>query len=412
MNSETCLIIGAGQAASQLAFSLRKEGWLGSITLLGAEAEAPYQKPVLSKEFLFSEKTADDIAIKSTGAYEKKAIHVHRHATVTKIDRATKQVTLSDGQQLHYDKLAICTGATPRHLTIAGYNKANIFYLNSFIDAQSLRSTIAVQQPKKAVIVGGGFIGLEIASSLRKLGIDVTLIETESRILARVSAPEISAYFTSLHQQAGVNIVLNTKVTAFKGGDTVSGVECDNGTHFDADLVLVGIGVTPNSMLAEDAKLDVNNGIVVDARGLTSDPDIVAAGDCTVQYHPQSGRHLRIESIQNAVFQAKKAAATLCQKTIPNEETPWFWSDQYQTKLQIAGLSLQYTHTIKRGTNDKFSLWYFDGEKLQAVDCINNPKDFLFAKKALTKHLPLDQNKLKAQDTPLEEACLTELEPL
>ncbi|GKQ97895.1 NAD(P)/FAD-dependent oxidoreductase [Aeromonas hydrophila] len=406
MSSETCLIIGAGQAASHLAFSLRKEGWLGPITMIGAESEAPYHKPVLSKEFLLSEKSIDDIMIRSSKAYKEKSIQVLNGARVMHIDRVNKQVRLSNGQQQRFDKLAICTGATPRLLNIEGHDKKNIFYLNNFQDAHQLRSTITRQKPKTACIIGGGFIGLELACCLRKLDVQVKLIETENRILSRVSAPEISEYFTAVHQQAGVEFLFNTKAIAFEGRDAVTSIRCDNGLSYNADLVIVGIGVTPNTQLAIDAKLNVNNGIVVNTNCVTSDSDIVSAGDCTIQYHPLSGSEIRMESIQNAMLQARKAAASLCNKLTPTEETPWFWSDQYQTKLQIAGLSLNYTHTIKRGSKDKFSLWYFANDQLKAVDCINLPKDFLFAKRVLTKNILIDQNRLKEQDTPLEAACL------
>jgi len=403
MNTSTCLIIGAGHAASQLAFSLRKEGWDGVIHIIAAEEFPLYQKPFLSKGYLSGDKALADIAIKKRTAYDKKDIEISQSLAVTHIDRKTQCITLSNGTIKSYDKLAICTGASARQLHIQGKEKNNIFYLNTLNDAQNIRQVIEHQTPKKAVIIGGGFIGLEVASSLRKKGIAVTIIESAQRVLARVSAPEISEYFTQLHQHNDVDIVTNKHVEHFIGNANIEGVRCTDGDIYSADIVIVGIGAVPNTTLAEQAKLNVKNGIVVDKFAVTNDPNIVAAGDCTIHNDTTNNLNIRIESVQNAMMQAKNAAAYLCNKTEHINELPWFWSDQYQSKLQIAGLNKGFTHTIYRGEKDKFSVWYFKHNNVIAVDCINDPKTFMFAKKAISHQLLINQTQLQNIDIQLSD---------
>ena len=408
MDQDTCLIIGAGQAASQLAFSLRKEGWQGGINIIGTEASIPYQKPTLSKGFLSGEKNIEEIAIKKAALYDKKDIELTSGTSVLAIDREAKQLTLANGEIRPYHKLAICTGASARQLNIEGKEKNNIFYLNTLSDAQGVKNFIDNGSSGSAVIIGGGFIGLEVASCLRKKGLKVTIIEAAERILARVSAPETSAYFTELHQDNGVEFVTGVQAERFVGDHDVAGVACNNGQVYEGDVVIVGIGVSPNTALAEAAGLAVDNGIVVNEFAVTSDPDIVAAGDCTVYHDSSNDSKRRVESIQNAMMQAKNAATYLCRGDKYLDELPWFWSDQYDAKLQIAGLNNSYTHTRCRNEADgkQFSLWYFNNERLLAVDCINHPKAFLFAKKAIVKNLQLDQAKIHDGETPLESLLL------
>lgn len=401
MYTGTCLIIGAGQAASQLAFSLRKEGWSGAINIIGAEELTLYQKPFLSKGYLLGDKEFEDIVIKKRSAYEKKEIEITSSVTVIDIDRESQQVKLSNNEVKSYQKLAICTGASARQLNIEGKEKNNIFYLNNFSDAQKIREITNNKTSKKAVIIGGGFIGLEVACCLRKKGIHVTIIESEDRILSRVSAPEISHYFTKLHEDNGVKFIKNKQVSSFVGNKSVEGVSCTDSEIYRADIVIVGIGAIPNTTLAEKAGLNVSNGIVVDKFSVTSDPNIVAAGDCSIYHNSTTGSKVRLESVQNAMAQAKNAASYICGNKKHFDEIPWFWSDQYQSKLQIAGLNKGFTHTICRGVNNKFSLWYFKNDYVIAVDCINNPKDFLFAKKAISKKLLMNQEQLHDINIPL-----------
>ncbi|NKC17353.1 NAD(P)/FAD-dependent oxidoreductase [Pseudoalteromonas galatheae] len=404
------LIIGAGQAASQLALSLRKEGWQGDITMLAVEATSLYQKPFLSKSYLTGEKSSDAIRIKPLTAYQKKGIEIIDNAHVRKLDRHKKQIELSNEQQLDYEKLAICSGATPRQLAIPGSDKQNIFYLNTLTDANLLKQFIAQHRPQSAVVVGGGFIGLEAASSLTKLGLNVTLLEHEERVLNRVCSKSVGKYLSEIQKENGVKILTHSKATEFTGGKKVEGVVTAAGLKVDCDLVLIGIGVQPNTHIAEQAELKVDNGIATDNNGLTNDPCIYAAGDCASQFSTDIGQYMRIESVQNAISTAKRIAAHACNQPEPKSELPWFWSDQFDTKLQIAGLASNYTHTIERVESNKLSLWYFSHEKLVATECINHPSAFIFAKQAIVKGLRLEQEKLQNSEYALADTVIKQSE--
>lgn len=383
--SHTCLIIGASHAGAQLANSLRKEGWHGPITLLGDEPLAPYHRPPLSKGLLTGEKTAEQLEIFKAPVYEKADIQCRLGVQVEAIDRHEKFITLAQGERLHYSKLALCTGARVRHLSIPGANLKGVHYLRTLADAQAIQA--AGKPGGNAVIVGGGYIGLETAASLRKLGMEVTVLEMMDRVLERVTAPELSAYYTQLHEKHGVRIITQAQAQALHGDQSVEQVICNNDLSLPADLVIIGIGVIPNTELAANAGLKVDNGIIVDELARTSDPDIVAAGDCT--FHPNNvlGYSLRLESVPNAMDQAKTAAATLCGHQKPYHALPWFWSDQYHAKLQIAGVNRGYDHVILRGdpAQDQFVAWYLQKDRILAADCINSPKEFMAAKKLIAQ---------------------------
>jgi len=338
--SQTCIIIGASHAAAQLAPSLRQQGWAGRILIVGDENYLPYHRPPLSKAFLSGEKDVDDILIRPSAAYAKHEIEFKLGTRAEKIDRAHKTVTLRGGEVLNYDKLALCTGSRVRTVTLPGTELAGIHYLRNIHDVDAIKAHVA--EGKRAVIVGGGYIGLETASVLRKLGMDVTVLEMAPRVLARVTAPELSEFYTRVHTDAGVDIKTGIAVTGLEGKQQVEAVTCADGSRFPANLVIIGVGIVPNVELAEAAGLTVNNGIVVDEFARTNDPDIVAAGD--VANHPNKlyNLRLRLESVPNAGEQAKSAAASICGKDVAYHALPWFWSDQYDLKLQIAGLSAGY----------------------------------------------------------------------
>ncbi|MGB3623900.1 MAG: FAD-dependent oxidoreductase [Ketobacter sp.] len=380
---KTCVIIGASHAGSQLANSVRKEGWEGRILMIGDEKAPPYHRPPLSKALLNGEKTADQLDIFKPTVYEKANVEMMLGVEVESIDRAKKQIKLDNKDVISYDKLALCTGARVRKLDIPGAHLDGVFYLRTLSDAQAIQQ--AVKPGAKAVIVGGGYIGLETAASLSKLGMNVTVLEMMNRVLERVTATELSTYYTKLHESHGVKIITDAQALALHGEGNVQQVMCNNNLMLDADMVIIGIGVIPNTELAEVAGLEVGNGIIVDHHASTTDPDIVAAGDCT--FHPNDGLgfQLRLESVPNAMEQAKTAAATICGNPKPYHALPWFWSDQYNIKLQIAGFNRGYDRVVVRGNpdDDQFVAWYMQGDKVLAADCINSPKEFMQAKKII-----------------------------
>ena len=400
--NQTCLIIGASHAGAQLAQSLRKEGWQGNITVIGDEEAYPYHRPPLSKALLMGEKTADQIDIFKAAVYEKANINFMLGTRVETLDRANQQITLTNGETLSYDKLALCTGARVRKLAIPGSELKGVHYLRTLADAQAIQAE--VKPGGRAVIVGGGYIGLETAASLRKLGMEVTVLEMMHRVLERVTAPELSDFYTELHTSHGVKIITDAQALELKGTDgRVSQVVCNNDLTLDADMAIIGIGVIPNTELAEAAGLEIENGVVVNEFACTSDPNILAAGDCT--FHPNNvlGFNLRLESVPNAMEQARTAAATICGNTKAYHALPWFWSDQYDIKLQIAGFNKGYDNVVLRGEPSvhQFVAWYLKGDKILAADCINSPKEFMLAKKLIGQQVSASQDQLADVDFDL-----------
>jgi 3-phenylpropionate/trans-cinnamate dioxygenase ferredoxin reductase component len=385
------VIVGTGHAAAQLASSLRQQNWQGEILLVGEESQAPYQRPPLSKDYLAGERTADNILIRPAAAYASHGVDLLTGRRVLSIDRTAKMVALEDGQQLSYQKLALCTGARARPASIRGVGSPGVFYLRTLADVDGIRANIS--PGKSAVIIGGGYIGLEAAAVLRGLGMAVTLLELEARVLSRVCASEVSTFYAEVHREEGVDIHTGVEVLSIENGDGIRVVVCADGSRFPADLIIIGVGVTPNVELAEACGLAIDNGILVDEFARTSDPDIVAAGDCTNHPNELLGRRVRLESVPNAVEQAKTAAGTLCDRPVPYQSYPWFWSDQYDLKLQIAGLSEGYDQVVLRGGKDRqrgFVAWYLRGGRLLAADCINRPKEFMVARQLLVRGLAVD----------------------
>lgn len=390
MQKLKAVIIGASHAAAQLSVSLRQEGWKGEIVMIGDEPHLPYHRPPLSKTFLSGDKSIQDLLIRPAEFYAKQQIDF-LHGPVVAIDRERKMLTLSDGSQMSYAKLAICTGARVRKLEIDGGELKGVHYVRNAADITAIQEQI--KSAKHAVMIGGGYIGLETAASLRKLGIQVSLLETSSRILQRVTAPELSEFYTRLHQTHGVKIYNHITVERILGTIQVEGVLCADGTMIPADFVIVGIGVQPNIELAQIAGIDVENGIVIDSYGQTNDLNIVAAGDCTSHFNSHYQRQLRLESVPNANEQAKIAAATLCGKFKAYNAIPWFWSNQYDIKLQIVGLNHGYDQLVIRGDiqgGNSFAAFYFKEKKLIAADCINCPLEFMISKKIITDNIQIN----------------------
>ncbi|MFV0276108.1 MAG: NAD(P)/FAD-dependent oxidoreductase, partial [Parahaliea sp.] len=403
----TCVVVGASHAAAQLAPALRKHGWIGRIVVVGDEPCLPYHRPPLSKTYLSGEKDFHDILIKHEAAYKKADVHFTLGVRAESIDRESRLLRLDNGEDLHYQKLALTVGASPRMIDLPGADKAGVYYLRNLRDVDGIRRHVGSQ--KKAVIIGGGYIGLETAAALRNAGLQVTVLEALPRVLARVTTEQISAFYTRIHQEEGVDVIVGASVSAIEGGQSVQAVICADGARHDADVVIIGVGVVPNTELAAAAGLEVGNGIVVDEYARTSDHDIVAAGDCTYHYNPIYERHLRLESVQNATDQANVAAATLCGQLEPYCALPWFWSDQYDLKLQIAGLSSGYDSVVVRGSTDhgrSFAAFYFAGPRLLAVDAVNRPQDFMLARRIIAGGQTLDLERLADESVPVKDLVI------
>ena len=386
------VIIGAGQAGVQTAESLRAGGYAGSITLLGDEPHGPYHRPPLSKAWLAGEMDGAQLVMRAPEMLARKQIELRTEVNVASIYRAARQVLLADGSALPYSGLVLATGSTPRSLPLPGGNAAGVHALRSREDADAIaqRLALCLQQQRPVVVIGGGFIGLEVAATARKKGLDVTVLEAAPRLLGRVLAPALSDWYAELHRSHGGKLVFDARIAALAtdSDHAVSGVRLADGSLLPAGLVVVGIGVHANDGLAQAAGLACERGIVVDACCRTSDPAIVAAGDCTAR-QLADGSLIRLESVQNATEQGKSAAAALLGQERPFTATPWFWSDQYDKKLQMAGLSGGADAWAIRGNmsgdmaGTSFSIYHFRAGKLIAVDSVNAAKDHLQARKLL-----------------------------
>jgi len=339
-----CVIIGASHTAAQLVASLRQFGWDGGITLIGDEPHVPYHHPPLSKDYLSDAKTADELFIRPEASYGAADVTLKLGVRVTKIDRAGKTITTDTDEVIAYDKLVLATGARVRKLPIDGAQLQGVFYLRDMTDVTAIKA--AIKTSTRAVIIGGGYIGLETAASLRKLGLEVNVLEAMPRILQRVTAPQLSEFYKRIHSEEGVDIFEDTIADKITKDDAGLVVTDKAGCHYGADFVIIGIGVIPNMELAKAAGLACGNGIVVNEFCQTSDDDIYAAGDVSWHYNIKYDRHLRLESVPNAIDQAKVVAGHMCNKAKAYDSLPWFWSDQYDLKLQIAGLSEGYDDLI------------------------------------------------------------------
>lgn len=401
--TQRCIIVGASHAAAQLAPALRQQGWDGEILMIGDEPYLPYHRPPLSKTFLTDEKSADSLALRPAAFYEKNGIEF-RPGRVVAIDRAQKRLTLEDGEQLGYDKLALCTGSRVRTLDLPGSDLEGVHYLRGIADLEGIKKHVG--RDKHAVIIGGGYIGLETASTFRKLGMHVVVLERAARILQRVTAPELSAFYTRVHGEEGVAIHTDMAVTGIVGNQHVETVACADGSEFPADLVVIGVGVLPNTELAEQAGIATDDGIRVDEFCATNDADIVAAGDCTNHFSKLYGRRIRLECVPNAHEQGKTAAVSICGGRKEYERLPWFWSDQYDFKLQIAGLSEGYDQVVVRGdphTGRSFAAFYLKEGRLIAADCVNRPQEFMLSKKIISGQREVDPKRLADESIAVKE---------
>lgn len=392
--------IGAGQAGAALAARLRSGGHAGPITLIGEEPILPYQRPPLSKGYLLGEMGADRLTLRSADFYAEQDIALRLGAPVSAIDPKARTVTLGT-ETIRYDDLVLTTGSVPRRLPAAiGGDLAGVYTVRTIADVDAERAEFS--PGRRLVIVGGGYIGLEAAAVAAKLGLDVTVLEMAPRILQRVAAPETSDYFRALHTAHGVKILESTGLERLLGeAGHVTAARLTDGREIPADFVIAGIGILPATQLAEAAGLVIENGIRTNSHGRTSDPHIWAAGDCAS--FPWRGGRLRLESVQNAIDQADLVADNILGADKDYVPMPWFWSDQYDCKLQIAGLNTGYDRIVTRGPDGAaVSFWYFKGDRLLAVDAMNDSRAYMVGKRLLETGRDVDAGAISNPATNLK----------
>jgi 3-phenylpropionate/trans-cinnamate dioxygenase ferredoxin reductase component len=400
----TILIVGGGQAGAQAIDTLRREGFSGRLVLVGDELELPYQRPPLSKKYLSGEMAADRLLFRHRSFYDEHRVELKLGRRAARLDAAARQVELADGEKLIYDRLLLCLGAESRRLTCPGATLQGVHYLRGLADVPPIQA--GFKPRARIVIIGGGYIGLETAATCRKMGCEVTVLEMADRIMNRVVAPSVSQYFAQEHRTNGVNIICDTRVVRLEGAARVERVVCADGSSHAADLVIVGVGAVATTELASEAGLACDNGVVVDEYCRTSDPSIFAAGDCTNHPSPRFGRRVRLESVDNAFEQAKTAALNMLDRPVAHDRVPWFWSDQFDNKLLIVGLSQDYDRQVLRGdpASRSFSVCYLKGRELLAVEAINHSKDYMAARKLIAERALLNPEKLADSGLALKEA--------
>jgi 3-phenylpropionate/trans-cinnamate dioxygenase ferredoxin reductase subunit len=398
------IIVGAGQGGGEAAQRLRQAGFQGDITLIGEEPVAPYQRPPLSKAYLKGELDMERLLLRPASLYVEERVSLLTKLRAVWIDRTNRKVRVEGGRELPYDALVLATGARPRKLPLVGADLEGVYLFRTAADVDAIRPHF--EAGKKLIVIGAGYIGLEVAAVARQLGLDVTVVETAVRPLARVTSPEVAGFFLDEHTRQGVRFVLGGQPALIKGTDRVTGVVLTDGAELPADIVVAGIGITPDVALAEQCGLSVNNGIVTDRHCRTSDPAIFAIGDCAARpmVHFEN-RMCRLESVHNAVEGAKIVAAVLTGGKDHVEEAPWFWSDQYDLKLQIAGLFQGYDHIAFRGVmpDRAFAAFYYKGDKLIAVDAVNKPAEYLGAKMLIQTGRTLPPAVLEDTSRPMKE---------
>ena len=402
------VIVGAGHAGGTAAAFLRQFGFAGAITVVGDESVAPYQRPPLSKAWLKGTIGADGLQVRPHDFYAEHAIALRLGVRVTAIDRAARRVALSDGTTLPYDRLILATGRRARRLPIPGADLAGVLELRTLADGERLRA--ALGPGRRLAVIGGGYVGLEAAATARELGAEVIVIEREARVLARVACDVLSGFFQDYHRARGVRFELATGVSAISGSDgTASGVILGDGREVAADAVLVGVGAIANDELAAAAGLDCQNGVAVDLQARTADPAIHAIGDCSRRPLPHYDRIGHLESVQNALEQARQAAADIVGRPQLSPEVPWFWSDQYDLKLQIAGLALDVHRIVVRGAPDstavkpRFAVFHLDAQHaVRAVEAINAAQEFMVGKQLIAARTPVDPAKLADPAIPMK----------
>jgi len=399
------VIVGAGHAGGTAAALLRQYGHEGPITLIGDEPIAPYQRPPLSKAWLKGEADADSLALKPLEFYGENNIDFRPNVSAARLDRGGKTVTLSDGATVAYDILILATGARAISLPIEGRDLNGILFLRTAADAEALKAQVG--PGKTLAVVGGGYIGLEVAASGRALGAEVVVIEREARVLARVACEDLSTFFHGYHVKHGVAFELGATVVGYEGKDGhVTGVKLDDGRTLACDAVVVGVGAHPNDELAKDAGLECARGVVVDldARSI-SDPHVFAIGDVAHRPMPIYDRMFRMESVPNALEQAKQAACAITGRPRPAGECPWQWSDQFDLKLQIAGYAFDVDQVLLRGdpATGKFAVFHLKGDQVQSVEAINSPPEFMMGKMLILNRKPVDKAKLADPSVSMKE---------
>ena len=389
------VIIGGGHAGANIAFALRKDGFEGSIDIISNESFLPYHRPPLSKDFLKRNIEIEKLAFKPEDFYVDQDISVHLSTQVDSIDKTSMKVKTKDSS-FAFDYLVFATGASPRLFSMPNADAKNLFYLRQINDVLDIHKKL--DSAKEIVLIGGGYIGLEVASAMIELGLKVTILESEDRILKRVTSPELSSFYENFHQDKGVKILCNVKITQLIGDSSaITGVELESGETISTDIVLVGIGVVPNTNLAETMGLECDNGIKTNQFCRTRVPNILAAGDCTSSFNVLLNKNLRLESVPNALGQAKVVSSSILGNDLFNSELPWFWSDQYDLKLQMAGLSMGYDDSYILGDIEsaEFIACYGKDGYLIAVDSVNQSKQFMLFKRALSNGYKLEMEQIK-----------------
>ena len=396
--SSRIVIIGAGHAGGSAAAFLRQFGHEGPIVLIGDEPVAPYQRPPLSKAWLKGEADEEALMLRPEAWYAENGVELRLGESVVGISPATRTITLGSGEIIDYDMLILATGARARRLPIPGADDDKVLVLRSTADAEALKARLG--PGKRLAVIGGGYIGLEAAASARALGGDAVVIEREDRVLARVACPELSGWFEARHRERGVSFEMSARVDAIEDG----GVRLADGRLIEADVVLVGVGALPNDELAREANLACADGVVVDLEARTSDPSIFAIGDVTWRPLPLYDRDFRLESVPNALEQAKQAAAAIVGRPGPSPEVPWFWSDQYEFKLQIAGVAFDSDTVVARGNPDgaPFALFHLKEGVVQCVEAINAAPEFMGGKQMIARRIKVDAERLADPTVPMK----------
>ncbi len=402
------VIVGAGQAGVQTVDALRRRGFAGQLTLIGEEPWLPYQRPPLSKKYLAGSLERERLLIRPAAFFAEHRVTTHLGRRVTELAPRAGHVRLDDGQTLPYEALVLATGSRPRQLTVPGATLPGVHLLRSIADVDRIRADLA--PGRRLVVIGGGFIGLEVAATARELGLEVTVLEMAERVMARVVAPEVSAFYAAEHERAGVRVHCGTQLRALHAdahSGRVRAALTEDGTEHAADLVIVGVGVVPADELARGAGLVCENGVVTDAHCRSSEPAIFAAGDCASHLNRQYGRHLRLESVDNAFEQGTTVALNLLGTPTPHDKLPWFWSDQYDLKLIIVGVNHGYDRVVMRGdpAARSFSACYLRAGELIAIDSVNAPKDQMAARKLIAAHARPDPARLADPAVPLKDCA-------
>ena len=401
--TERVVIIGGGQAASQASVSLRQEGWEGGIVILCEEDYPPYQRPPLSKKFLEGELEFDRLVLKPEQFYQDHAIELRLGERAASIDKDAKSVLTMSGEKLDYDKLIIATGTAPRKLPIPGADADGVFYLRSADDALALKDRLG--EGKSIAVIGAGYIGLEVAATARKTGANVYIVEAAPRVMSRVAGEFLSSYLQKYHVAKGAKLLLNAALTHFETEDgKLAACVFDNGEKIEIDTAVIGIGVAPCVDIAANAGIECDNGVKVDEYCRTSADDVFAAGDCTNHPNAHYDMNLRLESVHNAIEQGKTTATTICGKDKPYRQAPWFWSDQYDLKIQSVGVNAGHDEYLVTGNpeEDSFSVIYFANQRLIAADCVSRPADYMVVRKLLQGRTPASLDDVKGAEGDLK----------